>query len=246
MLVRVAAAALVSAFALLAPHPRAALAGLSGPPQADPTAPLVAAVGLVGWLLVLWLAAVVLALLAARLPGALGALGAHVASSIAPAAVRRGLALALGLGLAAGSPAAWAAGNPSGGPALDWPLTVSAPSHAVPGPTPAGPTLLDWPGAVAAPVATAPAAPEPPDRHGAATASPTGPVVSSSRAVDVVQPGDSLWAIAARHLPPTATPAQVAASWPAWWTANRHRLGPDPHLIHPGTRLVPPPSYEKE
>lgn len=56
-----------------------------------------------------------------------------------------------------------------------------------------------------------------------------------------VRPGDTLWAIAARHLPPNAGDADVAASWPMWFRHNRARIGPDPDLIHPGTRLRVPP-----
>lgn len=56
----------------------------------------------------------------------------------------------------------------------------------------------------------------------------------------VVQPGDSLWTVAARHLGPHATSAQVAAAWPQWWRANRHAIGPDPNLILPGLHLTVP------
>lgn len=55
-----------------------------------------------------------------------------------------------------------------------------------------------------------------------------------------VRHGDTLWAIAARELPRPATDAHIARAWPAWFETNRARIGPDPHLIHPGTRLVVP------
>jgi resuscitation-promoting factor RpfA len=58
--------------------------------------------------------------------------------------------------------------------------------------------------------------------------------------VVVVRPGDSLWAIAASHLPPGHTDAQVAAAWPRWYAANRQAVGPDPSHIEPGLRLTPP------
>jgi nucleoid-associated protein YgaU len=58
-----------------------------------------------------------------------------------------------------------------------------------------------------------------------------------------VRPGDTLWAIAARHLPTTATAAAVERAWPVWFHRNRGALGPDPHLIHPGTRLTVPPRF---
>jgi resuscitation-promoting factor RpfA len=68
-----------------------------------------------------------------------------------------------------------------------------------------------------------------------------------------VRRGDSLWAIAADHLtaqhrapqhpadrasPPSQ--AEIAAAWPRWFDLNRARIGDDPDLIHPGTRLVAP------
>jgi len=56
-----------------------------------------------------------------------------------------------------------------------------------------------------------------------------------------VRPGDTLWAIAGRRLPPAASDADVAAAWPRWFRRNRGLVGPDPDLIHPGTRLRVPP-----
>ena len=63
--------------------------------------------------------------------------------------------------------------------------------------------------------------------------------VASAR-VTVVQPGDSLWRIAARALGPGATPQQVAQAWPQWWSANRDVIGDHPDLIHPGESLAAP------
>ena len=56
----------------------------------------------------------------------------------------------------------------------------------------------------------------------------------------VVRRGDTLWDIAARHLPAGASPGQVAVEWPRWYAANRAVVGADPHHIEPGMRLVPP------
>ena len=60
-----------------------------------------------------------------------------------------------------------------------------------------------------------------------------------------VRAGDSLWAIAADHLPTPVSDADTAAAWPHWFRANRMRLGPDPNLIHPGTRLRVPPRFDR-
>lgn len=98
------------------------------------------------------------------------------------------------------------------------PAAASAPTQ--PGDTAArGVVSLDW-GATPAPAPVAPPAPV------------------------VVSPGDSLWSLAEQHLAQreqaAPTDAAIAAAWPAWWAANRDAVGPDPHLIRPGTALVPP------
>ena len=71
----------------------------------------------------------------------------------------------------------------------------------------------------------------------------------------VVQPGESLWSIAAAELGPAATEEAIATRWPQWYTANRQLIGPDPDLIHPRQVLrtpaptpvqpVPPTHQEK-
>jgi nucleoid-associated protein YgaU len=81
---------------------------------------------------------------------------------------------------------------------------------------------------VAAPVA-------PPQRpHGPAARSP------AATASVVVGPGDSLWTIAARHLPAGHTAADVARAWPRWYAANRAEIGADPGRIRPGQVLQVP------
>ncbi|HKE97773.1 MAG TPA: LysM domain-containing protein [Actinomycetes bacterium] len=57
----------------------------------------------------------------------------------------------------------------------------------------------------------------------------------------VVAPGDTLWDIAAAHLPRAArTDAAVSAYWRVIYVANRNAVGADPGLIRPGTRLLLP------
>lgn len=64
----------------------------------------------------------------------------------------------------------------------------------------------------------------------------------------VVEPGDSLWAIACRTLRAATgtepTSAEVDAFWPRIYEANRNLIGGDPDLIHPGQRLVLPAVQE--
>jgi resuscitation-promoting factor RpfA len=56
----------------------------------------------------------------------------------------------------------------------------------------------------------------------------------------VVAPGDCLWTIAARAIGPSATDAEIAATWPRWYARNRGVVGADPDLLIPGTVLRPP------
>lgn len=88
---------------------------------------------------------------------------------------------------------------------------------------PAAALDLDWP--------TTPA-------PGAQPPAPS-PVRGQPTVVEVA-PGDSLWSIAARSLPPGSGAAQVAAEWPRWYAANRALIGPDPALIRPGQQLSVP------
>jgi nucleoid-associated protein YgaU len=107
-----------------------------------------------------------------------------------------------------------------GAPIALAPALVPAVALADPGP-PVLPVLDRVPGTVAASL----------------VASAAGPPAASRV---VVRPGDSLWRIAAAHLPPGASPAQVAAAWPVWYAANRATIGADPGLIRPGQVLVAP------
>lgn len=74
------------------------------------------------------------------------------------------------------------------------------------------------------------------------TPTPTAHVSTPDRVV--VGPGDSLWAIAARTLPPGARPAAVDARWREIWAANRATVGADPDLILPGQRLRLPETHD--
>jgi Tfp pilus assembly protein FimV len=71
------------------------------------------------------------------------------------------------------------------------------------------------------------------------------PVVSESRAttspgkVHVVQPGESLWAIASDLLGGNASPARIAREVHRLWQLNQDRIGTgNPDLVMAGTRLV--------
>ncbi len=186
------------------------------------TDPLVAAAGLLAWLLAGWLLLTVALTGGSRVGGPLGAACAAALRHAAPATVRHAVALALGLGVALGSAGTASAASPlprppstAGSAALDWPVAVPGAHQrgaavSTPDAAPATPGL-DWP----------------------------APARSAAAAV-VVEPGDTLWDLAAERLPRAATDAQIAAAWPSWWSANRQVIGDDPDLLHPGQRLRPP------
>lgn len=75
---------------------------------------------------------------------------------------------------------------------------------------------------------------------------PDRPVAAQQQAVAAkssavtVRPGDTMWALAAEHLPARASNAQIATACAAWHRANRQVIGPDPDLILPGQVLLPP------
>jgi nucleoid-associated protein YgaU len=84
-----------------------------------------------------------------------------------------------------------------------------------------------------------------PDRPDVTAAQLVEPVRASAPVTVVVQPGDTLWAIAAAHLPATPPDAAIAAAWPVWFGANTAAIGDNPHLIHPGTRLSVPKQFRQ-
>ncbi|WP_052710618.1 LysM domain-containing protein [Pseudofrankia sp. DC12] len=131
----------------------------------------------------------------------------------------------------AGTPAGEPTADPTPSPAPWTPTVVdSAPATEAAGGQAATSPDAGWPNLAppfsSVPVsAPAPAAPTPADR---------------SFDPQVVQRGDSLWTIAARHLGPGASDAQIAAEWPRWWAANRAVIGSDPNILHVGEQLQPP------
>ena len=111
--------------------------------------------------------------------------------------------------------------------------SASAPKpSAVPPPTaPTAPALAE-------PVEAAP--PEAPVQTALASdpASPPPPASTPGGRFLVVQPGDSLWAIAKRLLGPNASPAEIARKVNRLWELNRERIGTGrPDLVLVGTKL---------
>jgi nucleoid-associated protein YgaU len=228
----------------LATRPAAdALRGVPVPP-ADALLAGVSALAAAG---VAWLLLGVALEVLAHAPGRVGRSLAGLSAVVTPALVRRAVGVALGLGVGLG-------GSPSP------PTPVRAVSVALEDAAQAAVRDTVVPAAVAAPapVGGGRGLPEPgwsPDPDPGWT--PDAPVVrpqpdvtavspagrrsaSDGSAEIVVRRGDSLWAIAARHLGPGATDAEVAAEWPRWYAANRATIGADPDLVLPGQVLRPP------
>lgn len=204
------------------PHSSGELTRLIARGSVDETIAILA--GLAAELCVLYLLLTTLLVGCSQLSGFTGRLAGALADRLAPAFLRRSVEAALGVAVATASVSA------PGAPAL-------AAGVAAPRPQPVS--------TAAAPAQTP--APRPPlpslDRPGSPRPAPV-PILTPGRVVVddvvVVRRGDSLWRIAARHLGPNATDAQVAAAWPRWYAANRGVLGPDPDLLLPGQRLSPP------
>jgi len=234
----VAAAAVGSIFLRTASNSWTAIAA-AGP--ADPADGILLVAALSGVLLSAWLGLGATLSALSTLPGVVGHACRRLAGRIAPAAVRKIVAFVLGTTLTAALvPGSAAAGTGHDAPG---PAVVAAARPAIG-------AVRD--GADAAPDASfrfvsepvhgtdyGEAAPPPswsPDR-------PAPPELRASHADGiVVHRGDTLWSIAARHLDPTATAADIDAECHRWFAANRDVIGEDPDLILPGQLLSPPPS----
>jgi hypothetical protein len=145
----------------------------------------------------------------------------RAAERTCPPAVRRFVAAALGVAMTAGVAAAPALAAPEAG------------SHRLAGPDRlAGLALPDRPtGSAPALAGQATLAPRTAPPHEAGSR-PAGRLV--------VRTGQSLWSICVDRLPSTATDAEITHAWHRLHHANAVRIGPDPDLILPGTRLVVP------
>ncbi|MBE7187828.1 LysM peptidoglycan-binding domain-containing protein [Jatrophihabitans endophyticus] len=210
----------------IAAHPVAALRTWG----ADGVVAVVASAAL--WAAAAWIAVGLLAALGSHLPGLAGRACRAATTVVLPAAVRKVVIGAVGVGLVVGpsvttgtalaaTTAASSAPRPPGVAAA-----YTGVGSRRPGPGPAWPT----------------SSPHHPDRPG----HDRPPRRQPSGTADTirVRAGDSLWVIAARRLGADATPARTAAYWPRVYEANRSVIGPDPGLVTPGQvlDLPDPPS----
>ncbi len=72
----------------------------------------------------------------------------------------------------------------------------------------------------------------------ATTAAQQQAAYEPAAALVVVEPGDSLWAIAQERLGPNATPQQVATEVDRIYGLNQNQIGNNPDLIFPGQELL--------
>ncbi|HEU4330043.1 MAG TPA: LysM domain-containing protein [Lapillicoccus sp.] len=193
-------------------------AALDAVSESGPDAPadlLVLGAAGIGLLLVLWLGVGFLLAILGTLPGGVGRFASVAADRVSPPLARRAAALVLGTTLVAtGTPLAAHAAEPPPAPTTSVQVTVP------PAPDPAFGVTTRTSGL--GPLGSAPR-----------------PTASPPETVTVTR-GDSLWAIAARHLGPGATRQQIAREWPRWYAANRGAIGPNPDLIRAGLVLTAP------
>ncbi|HYN74261.1 MAG TPA: hypothetical protein VES60_17340 [Nakamurella sp.] len=141
--------------------------------------------------------------------------------------------------------------TPPDRPAPDTPATTAPtaiPTAAIPAPAPTatGPNNLpsSTPGPTAPSKTSDPGTPSnpavgPARAPGTDAAAPAPNAAAEAHGSVTVQPRDTLWAIAARHLPSDATDAEIDTAWRTWYSANVEVIGADPDLIIPGQHLLP-------
>jgi hypothetical protein len=220
-----------------------------GDPWADPVGAVLALMALAAEALVGYLLVVLLLHLPRLLPGSLGRFAERLTTMVAPAAVRRLVELLLGGTLLVQATLVPGAGGPAPGHLSGSGQAVAACS--ISGRS-AGPFTVDEPPPMRSAVAPArrrqvevaePVEARPVSRRTAVPLPPwLGGGPSTSAPGYVVEAGDTLWDLAAAHLAPDErSRATVDRYWRQVYRANRPVLGPDPDLIHPGTRLGVPP-----
>lgn len=215
-----------AAATVLTTSTRPLIAGL-GRATSGPDAALAAAAALAAWAVLAWLCLGVALTVLDTLTQSLTSRPAvsRLAEVLTPAVVGRGVRASLRAGLVAGAVGA-AAVAPVAAQAAGQPAAAVRPVEPTP---PTGWPVLDRP---AFPVTLGRLTP--------ATVVPTPRSDSPGSRHYRVRPGDSLWSIAAAHLPAGASPADIAGAWPRWWQANRTIVGDDPGLIRPGQLLRVP------
>lgn len=179
-------------------------------------------------LVLLWLLLGLVLEVAGLAPGVAGDAARTASAVFTPRLLRRSIALVLGAGVVAGLvPGTSVAAAPAS--------RVLVAATLPPGP---GPDPLPDPGWSATGPRWVPPAPTVRPQPVVRLLGPTP--ASTEPGEVVVRRGDTLWAIASRHLGPHPSDAEIARAWPAWHDANRHVIGEDPDLLLPGQVLHSP------
>lgn len=178
--------------------------------------------------LLVWVAIGLLVSVLAAIPGPWSAASSHLQDYVAPATVRRWAALLLGATIVSTiTPAGAAATLPTSSvsaPAPGWVTDESSTTSTdeTEAPAPA------WTPALTRSLPSV-------------SLTTPRPTPTDTEAHEVtVRRGDTLWDLAAAHLPTEATDAEIAASWQRWHLENRDVIGSDPDLILPGQILTVP------
>ena len=222
------------------PLAQARTLGELGRSPADPVTPLLAVLALLSEALIGYVVVVLALRTLSLLPGSTGGLTGQAARRLSPGVVRNLLDLLVGgTLLAQATLTAMPSAPPDRTPApIQMPTATPVSSVG-----PARSTGLTGP-ATRATRATriGPAETRPPSRRLAAPLPPwLGGGPSKPRVGYPVEPGDTLWDIAATQLPPgQRSPARIDRFWRQIYRANQTAIGADPDLIHPATRLVLP------
>lgn len=226
----------------------------------DPAGAITGLVAVLAALLTGWLTLCLSLALAAELPGVAGETARRLRDRVTPVVVRRWAAIVLGASVTATvapgtavaavrplttDPSPADARSASTAPAPGWasgsaaPAPTSVPSISGPGPgwTPGPATATTRPSPPAP--GWVPSRPTPRQHGDPHLLTGRQRAATTDRSV-VVRRGDTLWSIAAARLGPEATDAEISRAWPRWHAANSSALGEDPHLLRPGTLLVPP------
>jgi hypothetical protein len=224
----------------------------SGP--VDPVAPLLAALALLAQVLVGYVLAMLVLRSLCALPGSVGRLARRAALVASPVMARRLLDLLVGGTLLAQATLATMPEPPSGPRTGAVPITQTA-SRTLSGAFDRAASRSGPPVTSAEPVRARPsprrsAAPLPPWLGGGPSTSHDAATPHGSRRGlapapgYTVEPGDTLWGIAAARLAPAErSPAGVHRYWQEIYRANRAVVGADPNLIRPGMRLAAPPIH---
>jgi len=190
----------------------------------DPVTPLLMILALVAEVLIGYVLVALALRTLSLVPGSLGRLAARVAFLLSPAVVRRALDLLVGGTLLVQTTLTPLPGVP--------PARATGVVHSTTAPSSLSVRSAGRIGPETRPPSRLLAAPLPPWLGG-------GP--SKPRPGYTVEPGDTLWDIAAAHLAPTErSPANVDRYWRQIYRASRAAVGGDPDLILPGTHLEVP------